>query len=204
MEQGHTPAPALRPPSILKQLHVWLLIGVQSFGGGAATIYLIRRAAVEQHGWLSEDEFTRYWGICQIAPGVNIIGLTVLIGHNVRGALGVVLALMGLLLPSVAITIVITGLYASIQGLDIVQAALRGVVSATIGISILLAISIGRPALEASRQETNASLVLSVALILISAALVGLWHAPVVAVLFGAGIVGAVAHWAGIGGGRTS
>ena len=53
-------------------LRAWLSIGIQSFGGGAATLYLIRRTAVERHGWLSNEEFTRDWGICQIAPGINL------------------------------------------------------------------------------------------------------------------------------------
>src|SRR4029078_4412747 len=51
-------------------LRIWLNVGIQSFRAGAATLYLIRRAAVEQHGWLTDEEFTRYWGICQIAPGI--------------------------------------------------------------------------------------------------------------------------------------
>ena len=30
-----------------------MMIGVQSFGGGSATLYLIRRVAVERHGWIA-------------------------------------------------------------------------------------------------------------------------------------------------------
>src|SRR2546427_383152 len=59
---------------------IWALIGAQSFGGGSATLYLIRRETVERHGWLTDDDFSRYWGICQIAPGINILGLVSMIG----------------------------------------------------------------------------------------------------------------------------
>src|SRR5215211_2098728 len=103
------------PPSAWRQLRIWLNIGIQSFGGGAATLYLIRREAVDRRGWLSDAEYARYWGICQIAPGINILGLVILIGWQVSGAAGVALALAGLLLPSAAITILLTALYSRIE-----------------------------------------------------------------------------------------
>src|SRR4051794_7373426 len=85
------------PPSPAGLLWIWTVIGVQSFGGGSATLYLIRRVAVERHGWLTDEDFTRYWGICQIAPGINILGLVILIGWRVSGPIGALLSLTGLL-----------------------------------------------------------------------------------------------------------
>ena len=81
------------------------MIGAQSFGGGSATLFLIRRTAIERYAWITDDDFTRYWGICQIAPGINILGLVILIGWRVAGAAGALLSLTGLLLPSAALTV---------------------------------------------------------------------------------------------------
>ena len=103
------------PLSPWRLLWIWTVIGAQSFGGGSATLYLIRRVAVERHGWLTGDDFTRYWGICQIAPGINILGLVVLIGWRVAGPLGALVALIGLVLPSAAITVALTAVYASVR-----------------------------------------------------------------------------------------
>ena len=89
-------------------LWIWTVVGVQSFGGGSATLYLIRRVTVEQQRWLTDDDFTRYWSICQIAPGINILGMVILIGWRVSGMFGALLALCGLLLPSAAITVALT------------------------------------------------------------------------------------------------
>src|SRR5262245_46439477 len=119
-----------------QQLLIWLNIGIQSFGGGAATLYLIRRAAVEQHGWLTDEEFTRYWGICQISPGINLVGLSILIGWRVARWLGVALALAGLLVPSAAITVALTAGYASVEQVPVVRAALRGMAPATVGLGL--------------------------------------------------------------------
>src|SRR5215213_8413038 len=188
------PAPQIHPPpSAWRQLRIWLNIGMQSFGGGAATLYLIRREAVERRGWLSDEEYARYWGICQIAPGINILGLVILIGWQLSGAVGVALALAGLLLPSAAITILLTAMYSRIEHVPLVQAALRGVVPATVGLGLLLAIGMLRPLLSAGRKEGRASLAVTCALLGSSMLVVALTSVPVVAVLWGTGGLSALA-----------
>src|SRR5438094_7868654 len=102
-----SPAPAALPSSVLL-LRIWFGVGLHSFGGGATTLTLIRRAVVDRYGWLSEAEFTREWTLCQLAPGINLLALAILIGRRLGGARGVALALLGLLLPSVGVTIVMT------------------------------------------------------------------------------------------------
>jgi chromate transporter len=173
----------------------WFGIGAQSFGGGAATLTMIRRAAVEQHAWMTDGEFTRYWGICQIAPGINILGITILIGWRVGQAMGALAALLGLLLPSATLTILLTAAYASIRDLPAVQSAVRGVIPATCGLGLLLAWRMARPPLEESRREGSASLGVSIAAVFGSALLVGVVGAPVIGVLWGCGGVVALLTW---------
>jgi chromate transporter len=190
---------AAPPLSAGRQLWIWLSIGMQSFGGGAATLYLIRRAAVEQHAWLTEQEFAHYWGICQIAPGINILGLVILIGYRVSGALGIALALTGLLLPSAAITVALTAVYASVKDQPLVRAVLSGIVPATVGLGLLLMYGMLVPLVQASRREGRASLALSLAVVLGCVVLVGLAQLSVLATLWGAGAVVALAQWWRVG-----
>ena len=180
---------------LVRLFGIWLRIGLQSFGGGAATLYLMRLESVERQQWLTDEEFSRNWGICQIAPGINLLGQTILIGWKVAGAPGVVVSLGGLLLPSVSITMLITAIYARIQDLMLVRAALHGVVPATVGLGLLLGFQMARPILVRSRAESSVSLTFSVSVIAVSALLVGLMHAPVVGTLWGAGILSAIALW---------
>ena len=191
-----------RPPSLWGLLRTWLGIGAQSFGGGSATLYLIRRAAVERHGWLTDEDFARYWGISQIAPGINILGLVILIGWRVAGALGVAMALSGLLLPSAVITVVLTAVYANIKQAPVVRAALSGVVPATVGLGLLLSYTMVQPLLRAAWREGRASTVVAGALLLGSTLATALAHAPVLAVLWGAGGLSALAQWQRVAGRR--
>lgn len=179
-------------PTYRHILRVWLGLGLQSFGGGAATLYLIRRAVVEEQGWITAEEFTRDWAICQIAPGINLIGITILIGRRTGGALGILLALLGLLLPSVSVTIALTALYARVQQLEGVQAALRAVIPATVGLGLLLSWQTGRPIVVESRREGRAILWLGLATIPLSALVFAVWNVPVIWILIGGGLLGAM------------
>jgi chromate transporter len=181
--------------SAWRLLWIWIGVGAQSFGGGSATLYLIRRVAVERYHWISDEEFARYWGICQIAPGINILGLVILIGWRVAGALGVAMALGGLLLPSAAITVALTAAYSSIKQASVVRAALSGVIPATVGLGLLLAYTMVRPLLDTARKESHGSVAVSSALLLGSTLFTALLHAPVLAILWGAGALSALAQW---------
>lgn len=177
------PAPVL--------LRLWLSIGLQSFGGGVATLALIRKAFVESTGLITAEEFTRDWGLVQIAPGINLFALTILIGRRTGGARGIAIALCGLLLPSVAATIALTALYARIAGIAWVRAALRGVVPATVGLGIALGIQMLAPAASAAKREGTAPLVACIAIVFAAAGAERLLPAAVVPILIGGGLIAA-------------
>ncbi len=179
--------------SALYFLRVWLALGLQSFGGGMATLALIRRSAVEQEQWVAEEEFTRFWSLVQLAPGINLLALTVLIGRKVGGGLGICLALLGLLLPSVGITVVLTVCYTRIQHAPIVHTVLSGVIPAIVGLGLVTAWQIARPPLEQSRRAGRSSTVLSLGLLVASILVDRLGHVPVLVIIGGAG--GIYALW---------
>jgi chromate transporter len=181
-----------RAPSSALLLRVWLGLGVQSFGGGATTLYLIRRAVVDRYGWISDDEFTRVWAVCQVAPGINLLCLTILIGWRLRRVRGIIVALAGLLLPSVVITVLLTMLYARIQGLAMVQAALRGIVPATVGLGAVLALQLALPLLRESRREGSISFAAGVVLLAAVVAIAAVSRVSLIWLLIGGGIFGAL------------
>src|SRR5258708_37330949 len=100
----------LRPllPGTWRLFLIWGSIGLQSFGGGASTLLLIRQAFIEKHAWVQEEEFVRFWSLCLMTPGINLVGLTILIGRKLGGVRGIVASLTGLLLPSAVITCLLT------------------------------------------------------------------------------------------------
>ena len=193
--QGRSKEPfAHAPVSQWRLFWIWAVIGAQSFGGGSATLYLIRRETVERRGWLTDDDFSRYWGICQIAPGINILGLVSLIGWRLARAPGALLSVCGLLLPSAGITVGLTSIYAGVREVPVVRAAIGGVVPATVGLGLLLAFTMVRPLLKSARSDGRASTLVAVILLLAST-IAAQARTPVLAILWSAGAVSAVAQW---------
>ena len=182
-------------PSLWLLLRVWFMLGLQSFGGGMATLYLIQRTTVERYRWVTAAEFSRDWALCQAAPGINLLCMTILIGRQVAGLVGALVALVGLLLPSVTITIVMIALYADLRNLPVIQAALHGIVPATVGLGLLLTTNMARPLLTASQRESTISLLVSGFILVGSALAVVLWELPVLVVLLSAGGLGALTMW---------
>jgi chromate transporter len=175
-------------------LKLWLTIGLQSFGGGATTLALIRSIAVEQEGWLSEGEFTNNWALVQAVPGINLLALTILVSRKAAGLKGVILALLGLLVPSITITLILTVVYQRIQTLELVETALDGVIPATIGLGLLTATKMLRPLLVTSLREGQNSFLSSVVLLLGSMGAMR-FNLPVAVILCLAGGISAILSW---------
>lgn len=166
----------------------WARVGLQSFGGGSTTLYLMRQLCVTTHAWVDDTEFAEYWGIVQVAPGINILGQTALIGWKVARLTGAVVALLGLLLPSISITIAMTALYAMIRTNPWVAAAIRGMIPATAGIGLILVAQMIRPAWQHAQQEGRASMAISLAVLITAPLLLMFTSLPAVVLLWGAGI----------------
>jgi chromate transporter len=130
--------------------------------------------------------------MCQITPGLTLIAITITIGKRLGGWLGIVLSLAGLVLPSAAITVGMTAVFASVRELPPVQAALRAVFAAIFGISLATTWRNVRPILTHNRQRglMNLSVVLA---ILVGSGLLYVWFKPPVIVLYVLG--GACGAW---------
>lgn len=181
--------------SRLRLVWIWFMIGLQSFGGGSATLFLVRRVTVEQYHWISPEDFTQDWALVQAAPGINVLCFTILIGRRVAGFWGGIISLIGLMLPSVALTIVMTALYADLRDLPVVQAALRGVVPATVGLGLVLSAKMMAPILSSGRRQRGWILPVYIVIIAGSIAVIYLWETSVVAILCGAGMIGGLSQW---------
>ena len=92
-----SPAGAMDVPhaTLLSLFWLFFQIGSMSFGGGLmAWVY---REVVEKRGWLSAADVLSGTALAQVLPGVNITNMSIYVGQRLRGALGAVVSLIGLL-----------------------------------------------------------------------------------------------------------
>ena len=176
-------------PGLGEIFMIFLGLGIQSFGGGSATFFLIHQTCVDR-GWLDEDEFIRAWSLAQIAPGINLVKLTILVGYHLRGWPGLISASAGLLLPSSAVTVLMTAGFALIRTQPLVQAAMKGILPATIGLSLAMGVQMARPLLSKAGQESRARLGLSWGILAGAAVILAATGVSPVVVLVGAGVIG--------------
>jgi chromate transporter len=179
-------------PSTWQLFRIWAGVGLQSFGGGASTTFLIQRAFIEKHRWLSIEEFMHLWSLCLLTPGINLVALTVLIGKKLGGTRGIVASLAGMLLPSAAITCLLAAIFKQIEHVAAVQAVLRGVVPATGGIMLLVGLNFALPLIRRGYKEGFLYLLGSSVVMIACALAVILLKLSVVIVVLGAVFLGAL------------
>jgi len=89
----------------------YLSLSLLSVGGAITTAPDMHRFLVEQRHWLTDAQFSASIAIAQAAPGPNVLFIAVLgwnVGMNAGGVgsglLGVLLAMLGILIPSTVLT----------------------------------------------------------------------------------------------------
>ncbi|SRR5258707_88903 len=179
-------------PTLWKLFRIWAGIGLQSFGGGASTTLLIQRAFIDKYNWMTMEEFTHFWSLCILAPGINLLGLTILVGRKLGGVWGIVVSLIGLLLPSAAITCILVAIFKQIEYLPAVQMVVKGIIPATGAIMALVGINFAEPVMRRSFKEGTVSLVKNSALIILCTLALILLRLSAVVVILAAIVLGAL------------
>lgn len=164
---------ASAPVSLARIFGIFALIGLTSFGGGI--VAYLRRALVEQHRWLDEDEFMAALEISQTLPGLNSTNVSVIVGRKLRGPLGAVAAVLGMVLPGAVIVMVLGFAYVKFRRDPAVAVVLSGVAAAAVGLLLQVTLKIGW------KQLVNLKDLVFVAVVFV---LVGIFHVSLVVTLF--------------------
>ena len=174
------------PP--LKEIFLtWLRIGAFSFGGGAATLFLMRREFVQRRRWLTGDQYNEAFALSKLTPGTNIIAQSIVMGKMMAGMGGVIATLAGLLAPAIAITTLLSVFITVVQGNRVAGAALAGIVPATGGMTFAIVVQMGGGQLGKGWDRLRGLVVM-----LACGLLVGLLRLPVPLILVTMGMIGAL------------
>ncbi|HJY27011.1 MAG TPA: chromate efflux transporter, partial [Pyrinomonadaceae bacterium] len=122
---------------------IFLRMGSVTFGGGLVMIPLIESEVVNTHHWLTHQEFADATALGQITPGPVLITAT-FIGYRVAGTLGALVATISVFLPAFVMTIAAASSLRRFRDNEQVQAFLRGIAPAVVGLLVAAALSIGR------------------------------------------------------------
>ena len=163
-------------PGVVTLFFAFAKMSLMGFGG---VMVWARRAIVEQHKWMTADEFNETFALCHFLPGPNIVNLTFVFGSRLRGLAGGLAAFTGLLFPPAVIVTVLAALYQRYGEIDALRRILAGVACAAIGLMLAVVFKMMLPLIK--RRDAIGLLILAAVF-----AAIGVWRLPLPSVLLAA------------------
>ena len=183
---------AVAPSQSLALFDAFYRAGALVFGGGNVVLPLLQPAVVGP-GWISNDTFLAGYAAAQAVPG-PLFTLSAFLGAAMtpepNGWAGAAIALVAIFLPSFFLAFVALGTWGMLRSRPAVQAVLRGVNAAVVG--VLLA------ALYTPVITTSIFKPIDAALALVAFAMLGVWKVPPWIVVLVAAAGGALMRAAGL------
>ena len=118
---------------LLGLILVFAPLSILSFGGGQAIVPEIQNQAVVVHGWLSDPQFADLFAISRAAPGPSSL-IAALIGWQVYGFWGAVVATLAIYLPSSVVVFFAAGWWQRNEASPIRSAIERGLAPIAVGL----------------------------------------------------------------------
>jgi chromate transporter len=137
--------PSSTPPGLFALFVAFAKMSLAGFGG---VLVWARRGIVDQHRWMTADEFNETYALCHFLPGPNIVNLSVVFGSGFRGIPGAVAAFTGLVGPPMVLVTILAALYAHFGEIDALRRILGGISCAAVGLLISAALRMMMPLIK--------------------------------------------------------
>jgi chromate transporter len=129
-------------------IELFLAFAKMSLAGFGGVLVWARRGIVEQHRWMTAEEFNETFALCHFLLGPNIVNLSVVFGSRFGGILGGFAAFAGLIGPPMVIATVLAALYARYGEIDALRRILAGVSCAAVGLLIAVVLRMMMPLIK--------------------------------------------------------
>ena len=136
------------PPSQPGLAELFLAFAKMSLAGFGGVLVWARRGIVDQHRWMTAEEFNETFALCHFLPGPNIVNLSVVFGARFGGIAGGLAAFAGLLGPPMLIAIACAALYAHYSDIEALRRTLAGVSCAAVGLFIAVVLRMMLPLIK--------------------------------------------------------
>jgi chromate transporter len=161
------------PPSVIALFLAFAKMSLSGFGG---VLVFARRAIVDEHRWMTAEEFNETFALCHFLPGPNVVNLSLVFGSRFRGIVGGLAAFTGLLGPPMLLVTALAAIYSHFGQVEALRRALAGVSCAAIGLLVSAVIRMMAPLLK--RRDALGLIAMAAVF-----AAIGVWQLPLPAVL---------------------
>jgi len=141
------PLPFISDDSLAQLFVTFSGMSLLLFGSGYVFIPMIQELVVNTYGWITQPEFTNAIALGQLTPGPILISAAA-IGYSVKGILGSIVATVGIFFPPALLMLTCSHLLQRIKQSLVIQAALKGIRPAVVGLIFTAGIAFAQPMLE--------------------------------------------------------
>ena len=120
-----------------------LYISAFTFGGGFVIITFMKRKFVDELHWIDEDEILDLTALAQSAPGAIAVNAAILVGWRVAGFAGMLVAIVGTILPPMTILYIISFFYTAFASNLYVAMVLKGMQAGVAAVILDVVFSLG-------------------------------------------------------------
>src|SRR5215472_9729335 len=132
------------PPGVIALFFAFARMSLAGFGGVLA---FARRGIVEEHKWMTPDEFNETFALCHFLPGPNVVNLSVVFGSRFAGLTGAIAAFAGLIGPPMLLVMVLAVLYGHYGQIEVLRRILAGISCGAVGLLIAMVVKMLMPLL---------------------------------------------------------
>lgn len=154
-----------RYPQLLAELSfAFGRVGLFTFGGGQAAIPFIRREAVVQRKWLTEEEFMDLYALASALPGPIGMNMAGYIGYRTAGWPAALVAVIAMSAPIAVAMIMLASFYTAYQDHHLVQGFLAGIRPAVVAMLIVVVLGFYPAAISRVRGQSRRRLLWTIAI----------------------------------------
>ena len=114
-----------------------------TFGGGFVIVTFLKKKFVDELHWIDEKEMLDYIALAQSTPGSIAVNAAILLGWNALGFPGMIIAVLGAVLPPMLILSLISLCYAAFAQNRIVALMLKGMQAGVAAVIIDAVVNLG-------------------------------------------------------------
>lgn len=177
--------PQSKKKILLKLFLSTLYLSTFTFGGGYVIITLMKKKFVDDYHWIDDNEMLDLVAIAQSAPGPIAVNGAIVVGYKLAGVPGLLLAIMGTIIPPFVILSVISLFYEAFKSNIWVSLMLSGMQAGVGAVIASVVYDMGKGVVK----EKNAVSILIMLAAFIAVYAVGI---SVIYVILACGLLGAV------------
>lgn len=138
-----------------KLFYSTLYLSAFTFGGGYVIITLMKKKFVDEYRWIEEEEMLDLVAIAQSSPGPIAVNGAIVVGYKLAGMAGVLVSILGTVLPPFVILTVVSFFYEAFQSNFYVKTTLDGMQCGVAAVIASVVYDMGKGVIEGKSLVSN-------------------------------------------------